>query len=187
MALLSSYLRKQRLTKIRPYLKGRILDLGCGDASAVALISPQQSYTGVEVNVDVVERLRAQYPSHHFIAADLDQGYLGLLDRAYDTLVMCAIIEHLHNPESLLDQLSPTLADDGRLIVTTPTPLGDRIHHLGALVGLFSRLAVKEHVRIYGREELESLLSEHGFVVEHHEAFQFSFNHLFVARHGEIH
>ncbi len=187
MALLSNYLQRQRLMKVRPYLRGRILDIGCGDASLVAFLTPQQSYTGIDVNADVVERHRARYSSHRFFAADLDQSFPALSDGAYDTIVLCAVVEHLRNPETLLDQLYPALTDDGRLVVTTPTPLGGRIHRVGAFMGLFSHEAVEEHEKIYSRKELERLMSEHGFVVENYGKFNFGLNHLLVARRLETH
>lgn len=187
MGLLTNYLQRQRFAKVRPYLNGRILDLGCGDAALLALLSPQQSYTGVEVNADVVDRLQARYPSHRFIAADLDQGCPALSDAAYDTVVMCASIEHLRNPGPLLDQLRPALADAGRLVVTTPTPLADRILRVGTFLGLFNRGPVEEHERMYTRKELERLLSEHGFAVEYYETFEFGLNQLLVARRSETH
>lgn len=182
MALLTGYLWRQRLTKVRPYLKGRVLDIGCGHAQLIRALSPQQSYTGVEVQADVVERLQAQYPFHRFIAADLNQGCPALSNGAYDTIVMLAVIEHLHNPETLLDQLGPALADDGRMAITTPTPLGDRILHIGRYIGLFNRERVEEHEKLYNKGELMRLLSEHRFAVEHYATFEFGLNQLVVAR-----
>ncbi len=65
--------------------------------------------------------------------------------------------------------------------MTTPTPLGDHMHYIGAKIGLFSKIATQEHVKIYNRRELESLLTRHGLMVVHHETFEFGMNQLVVA------
>ena len=183
--LLSVYLRSRRLTRIRPYLRGRILDLGCGDGPIISLLSPHNSYTGVD-RPRMVRRLKFRYPQHRFFVANLDQGLAVPPESVFDTVVLTAVIEHLENPGILLDQVSPLLVDDGTLIVTTPTPGGDRLHYLGAVIGLASRFATAEHVRVYRKEDLESLLADHGFATKHYETFEFGLNQLIVGspQHG---
>lgn len=182
MGLLTGYLLKRRLGKVRPYLRGRILDLGCADGALLSCLSPGQSYTGVEVRADLVEALQTRYPSQRFIAADLDEGCPALSEGDYDTVVMCAVIEHLHNPDALLDRVAAALAQDGRLALTTPTPFGDRLLHAGTYLGLFNRGPVEEHARLYGKDDLTHMLGEHGFTVEVYGTFEFGLNQLVVAR-----
>ncbi len=180
VSLLSGYLRKRRLMEIRPYLKERILDLGCGPGSLITLLSPHHSYTGVEREPENVRKLQARYSMHRFFAANLDEGLAMPSEYRFDTVVLSAVIEHLENPGILLDQLGPALTDDGNLILTTPTPLGDCLHHLGAVFGLTNPTVVRVHVRIYRREELESLLVEHGFAMKYYKTFEFGLNQLIV-------
>ncbi len=179
-ALFSSYLRKRRLRQIRPYLKGRILDLGCGDGSLITFLPPHQSYTGVD-RPETVQMLRGMYPLHDFFAANLEEGFTVPPRYTFNTVVLSAVIEHLQSPGILLDRIGPVLIDDGNLIVTTPTPQGDRIHHLGVVLGLFNHFAGRGHVRIYKGEELKSLLGEHGFTLKHYHTFEFGLNQLVVA------
>ena len=35
MAILSRYLTKIRQNKVKPYIKGKVLDIGCGEAKAI--------------------------------------------------------------------------------------------------------------------------------------------------------
>ncbi len=35
MAILTKYLTKIRENKVRPYIKGKVLDIGCGEAKAI--------------------------------------------------------------------------------------------------------------------------------------------------------
>ena len=181
MPPLSRHLQRRRLSKIRGYVRGAVLDLGCGDASLRAWLDPNQTYTGVEIRADVVRDFQQSGLPHRFIAADLDVDDLTLEPGAYDTIVMSAIIEHLRTPARALAGLPRFLAPGGRLVITTPTRLGDVVHRLGAVIGLFSREAEKEHQRIFDRGSLERLLRECGFVAERYETFDLGLNQLCVA------
>jgi 2-polyprenyl-3-methyl-5-hydroxy-6-metoxy-1,4-benzoquinol methylase len=75
---------------------------------------------------------------------------------------MIALIEHIKNPANMLRQSHDLLTDDGDLVITTPTPLGDKIHKVGAKFGLTSKSAVEAHVKIYSREDLQSILNSFG-------------------------
>ncbi len=181
---MSRDLQRRRLQNIRPHLGNRILDLGCGDGSLLELLSSRYSYTGVELNEDMVRRLGTRYPMHRFLVADLEEEVPMPLDWTFDTVVLCAVIEHLAKPQKLLEQMGHVLAHDGRMVVTTPTPLGNRLHRIGALLGLFN-LEVKEaHLMVYNRRELETLLEGHGFAVDHYETFELGLNQLLVAVHS---
>jgi len=181
MPLFSRYLQRRRLSKIRGHIRGAVLDLGCGDASLMTWLRPNQSYTGVESRADLVKELQESGLPGCFIAADLDVDDLALEPGAYDTIVMSAVIEHLRTPAKILASLPQSLADNGRLVITTPTRLGDIVHRLGTVVGLFSREAEKEHQRIYNRETLECLLRTCGFTIEHFETFDLGLNQLCIA------
>jgi SAM-dependent methyltransferase len=181
MPLLSRYLQRRRLSKIRAHIRGAVLDLGCGDASLVTLLSPNQPYTGVDSRADLVRELQGSCPAGRFIAADLDVDDLALEPGTYDTIVMSAVIEHLRTPARVLASLPQFLAVDGRLVITTPTRFGDVVHRLGAMVGVFSREAEKEHQHIYDRGSLACLLGECGFVIEHFKTFDLGLNQLCIA------
>jgi SAM-dependent methyltransferase len=181
MPLLSRYLQRRRLSKIRGYVRGAVLDLGCGDASLMSWLAPDQPYTGVDSDAELVAGLQSLHPSRRFIIADLDADAPDLEPGAYDTVVMSAVVEHLRDPARLLASLPRWLAPNGRLVITTPTRAGEVVHRLGGIVGLFSRRAVREHQRIYSRRSLVSLIESFGFVVEYHRTFELGLNRVCVA------
>jgi 2-polyprenyl-3-methyl-5-hydroxy-6-metoxy-1,4-benzoquinol methylase len=181
MPPLSHHLQRRRLSKIQGYVRGAVLDLGCGDGSLLKWLSPDQPYTGVEIRADLVRELQQSGLPHRFVVADLDSEDLALEPQVYDTIVMSAIIEHLRMPGRVLASLARLLADDGRVVITTPTHLGDLVHRLGATVSLFSREAEKEHQRIFDKRSLELLLRECGFATEHYETFDLGLNQLCIA------
>ena len=65
--LLSSALQRARLKAARPYLSGRILDIGCGNGSLAAYATPE-NYVGVDHDKEAVAAARALFPEHIFIS-----------------------------------------------------------------------------------------------------------------------
>ncbi|MHA1567622.1 MAG: class I SAM-dependent methyltransferase [Alphaproteobacteria bacterium] len=91
--LLSPFLRKQRSKAARPYLKGRVLDVGCGAGALAKLIDPE-SYVGIDIDEDPLNRARRDFPHHRFESA-LPEG-----SKKFDTVVALAVIEHVPDPSA---------------------------------------------------------------------------------------
>jgi SAM-dependent methyltransferase len=181
MAVLSKYLQDIRLSKIAPYLKGDILDLGCANASVFREYGFQISYyCGVERSLKKVKRLRKEFPNACFYQCDLDVDRLKL-DRQYDCILMLALIEHLYNQKHVMAEVKRALKPEGLILVTTPTVLGnDIVHRLGAAFGLFAKSAVDNHIVIYNRHRFNILAKNIGLELRHHRTFQLLCNQIAV-------
>jgi 2-polyprenyl-3-methyl-5-hydroxy-6-metoxy-1,4-benzoquinol methylase len=178
--ILAPFLQRQRYQAVKPYLIGDILDLGCGYGHLLDLLRPDQGYAGVDADLDVIARTQERHPSRTFYRCDLDHETLSL-DQTFDTVVMLAILEHLANPENLIEALGRHLKPGGRAVLTTPTPLGNRIHHFGSHLGLFYIEAAMDHKTIFDRRILKNLLETHGFHVSVYRTFLLGGNQLCVA------
>lgn len=179
-ALLSDYLQQQRLATVLPFVRGDILDLGCGTAPLTAYLAVHQTYTGVEGDFRFVQWLQTHRAPHSFYQRDLDSADLDL-PQTFDTIVMTAVVEHLSRPERLFQQLPSYLKARGQVLITTPSPLGHRIHALGARVGLFSQAAAEDHKTIFTLATLEVSLSASGLTVTHQRLFLLGGNQLCVS------
>jgi SAM-dependent methyltransferase len=175
----TSFLQRQRLKIVRPYLRGDILDLGCGDAALLPLVGPGQAYTGVDGRGALVADLRGQYPQREFYQRDLDREPLAVPGR-FDTIVMLAVIEHLSDPARILRQLPGCLKPGGQVLMTTPSPVGDRVHQVGARAGLFSMEASQEHNIIFTPAVLREYLERNGLHLSEYRPFLLGGNQLFV-------
>jgi len=162
--LLSSYLHRKRIQMVKPHLEGDILDIGCGPADITKFLNEEQYYCGIEHNEALVGELKIRYPQYEFYYKNVDKEELNL-NRKFDAITMIAVIEHLKNPENILQQCYNLLRDDGNLIITTPTPLGGKIHKIDAKLGLTTREAAEEHQKLYSYEDMKSLLTSHGFKI----------------------
>lgn len=176
--LLSPYLRRQRFAASRPYIKGRVLDYGCGPgllADAFGLTD----FAGVEIDTDMLAIARAKHP--HAILVTPDE--LGKLDgQAFDTVAALAIIEHLDDPAGFLRTLRGLLAPGGRIVLTTPNPALDWAHGVGGRLGIFAKESHDEHQSLMDRKGIEGFAREAGLEIVLFKRFLFGANQLAVLR-----
>jgi len=180
MGLFSAYLLRRRLRMVVPWLGRSILDIGCGSAALVERLSSGQSYTGVELRSEAIEVLQQRFPGHCFLRCDVDHSPLPDFSRKFDTVVMAAVIEHLEQPEKVMAACHCLLLSGGRVVLTTPSPAGMRVHRLAAALGLASREASREHKQCHGRAALDQLARSAGFVVVCYRRFLLGLNQLVV-------
>jgi len=153
----SQYLERLRMNAVRGYIFRDVLDIGCGYGSVVRSFLPKpENYVGVDHNPIVVQWLLKKYPGYAFLSLDLDNESIPN-QRKFDTVLMIAVLEHLAEPDRLVSSLPELLKPAGKVVLTTPTPLGGKIHTLGGGLGIFSREAKDDHKGFYSRRSLEQL------------------------------
>ena len=179
--LLTPWLHQKRTEIIIPFVKGDILDIGCGSAD-IANIEGIEKYYGIELDMGHVETLKNKYPEHSFFQMNLDVDEFPDKRCKFDTIAMIAVIEHLKNPDKILSQIPSLLKEEGWLVITTPSPLGDRIHKIGAMLGLTAIEAVEDHESIYGLSQIKELLNRNGLEVCAYIKFIVGFNQLVVCK-----
>ncbi len=180
MGLLSSYLTRKRTARVEPYAKGAVLDLGCGRAAVSQNCAKAiETYYGIENNAALVTELTERYPESRFFCQNLDTDSLDFEIR-FDTILLVAVIEHVFNQRHLAEQLTKNLRPGGKVVITTPTPLGDWVHRLGARIGLFAASAVGNHIVIYNRTRFGVLADACGLRIDKYKTFQFGCNQLVV-------
>ncbi|MEZ2331798.1 class I SAM-dependent methyltransferase [Mesorhizobium sp. RCC_202] len=147
--LLSPFLRRQRISAVRPFLRGRVLDVGCGSGALAAYVD-RADYVGIDPDPISIAAARNRYPGYTFIQQQ------SLKDSAFDTVAALAVIEHVPDPVAFLVSLKANLVKtpSARIVCTTPHPAMDWIHWAGSRIGLFSRSANDEHEDLLNRERL---------------------------------
>lgn len=178
---MSRYLANARLSRAKPYIHGDVLDLGCASGQILREFGDSIAhYTGIDYDERFIAELRDTFPRSSFLARNLDDEPLDL-GKKFDCVTMLAIVEHLFNQKHVFSEVKRALKPDGRVLITTPTPLGnDVVHRLGAAVGLFAKSAVDDHIVIYNRHRFTILADEVGLEIQHYESFQFGCNQFVV-------
>ncbi len=174
--LLSPFLQRQRLNAARPFLKGRVLDIGCGNGALTEFCLPE-SYYGYDYDAATLAVARATHPKFRF-----EQDFPN--NELFDTVVGLAIIEHLPRPAEDMRKWASFLDQNGSLVLTTPHPSLEWAHEFGSRIGLFSAGAAEEHEQLINRKLMEGLAEEAGLVVGTYRRFLFGANQLFVLKRG---
>lgn len=114
----------QRLLKAyylaMPFVKGDLLELGCGEGRGVELLSPlSDSYLALDKIEEVIQRLKAQYPTVDFKQA-VFPPFTELADDSFDTIVSFQVIEHVKPDAEFLKEIKRVLRPGGTAVLTTP-------------------------------------------------------------------
>lgn len=179
--LLSGFLERQRLKQAAHFVQAgsNVLDLACNEGALLTYLPTNIHYIGIDISDRAIARATKQYPQHTFKVADLTKPNTEMLDGIkFDVIVMLAFLEHIDNPGDLLKTYAAYLKPKGMIVVTTPAPIGRRIHDVGAQVGLFSKHAAKEHETFLGRQNLAEIAHSANLQLYLYRRFLLGFNQL---------
>ena len=179
--LLSSFLRNQRVKTAKFYLKGKVLDIGCGTGILAGIIPPEL-YLGVDIDKKSLQQARILHPKHKF------KSGLPPTDKKFDTIVALAVIEHIPNPTEFLNNLILLLENttESSIVITTPHPSMDRVHTFGASVRLFSQHANEEHEELLNHQKMEKIANQCNLKIVLYKRFLLGANQLMVLKRKEI-
>ena len=141
------------LKEIKPFdNKKFILDIGCGR--------------------DLYLLKRLGFPSNGYYFDGEAEEKLPPMNIHFDIITMIAVFEHLDKPKFVLKHCLRLLNLNGKIIITTPTRLGD------FLTPLVSWHDAKEHKRVVNYTWLRSIIPPEYYIK--HEIFELGLNQLFV-------
>ena len=187
MPLLSRFLTHARLSRVAKHLSGEVLDAGCGYGELLDYLPAcVHSITLLDRSPKRLSKLQTRLEGGtadaRFVLGDIAAGEIALPPASFDTVVMAALLEHLKTPGAALRETRRLLKPGGSLVLTTPTPLGGKVHAWGSHLGLTYREAAEEHEGFFDSVTLKRLLNAAGFTLELYETFLLGMNQLVVAR-----
>ena len=187
--LLSPWIRNLRLrcvgSKIEPGTV--VLDLACGAGSLSKHIPSSCRYFGVD-RIPFKEVGLADMPANcQLLNAELGDPntparILDWIGTRPQVITMLAFLEHLKDPAAVIQTYSSLLAPGGRLLGTTPHPIGRRLHDSLARIYLCSRDGADEHESFLGRGDLERVARSAGGSLTGYSRFLFGLNQFFEFR-----
>ncbi len=162
--------RAQALARIIPP-GSRVLDLGVGDGAILKYLVEQRGVDGygLDISPRAVAFCRAQ--GLKVDLADVNRPLGSAIGDHYDVIIMSEIIEHIPDPERLLDSLRHRATT---LLVTVPNT-GYHQHRLRLLLGRFPLQWVVtpgEHLRFWTVADFRWWARQMGFRITHQEAYQ---------------
>jgi len=162
----------------------KVLDIGCGDGAFTMLLKDAlqaDEVHGIELSNEGVESSRAK--GIRCVQLDTDGADLPFGDEAFDFVFCGEIIEHMFDPDHLLDEVHRVLKPTGTAILTTPNlaswrsrialllgyqPYSSSVSLVDASLGKFmhkSSPACREHIRLMTTRAFRQLLESHSFHV----------------------
>jgi SAM-dependent methyltransferase len=144
------------LPRRRPSEEQRVLDIGCGNGDWLALIQ-ETGWQAGGVEPDAIAAAQARDRGF-----DVRSSVEDWLDSpgSFDFVTMSHVIEHVHDPISLLRAAYDLLRPGGRIFLATPNI--DAIGH--SLYGRHWRgLEPPRHLVLFNRTSLSAALSRAGF------------------------
>jgi len=132
----------------------RILEVGCGSgAVSTALVHAGYRVVGVDTALVLVQKADSRCPEATFVAGPLEQLSDG--ERDFDAVGFFDVLEHLDEPEQLLQTAMARLKPGGLVLATVPAMQRlfsavdeaaghKRRYEAGELAGLFERAGLRK-------------------------------------------
>jgi SAM-dependent methyltransferase len=167
---LSDPLALRRLSLLRellPGAPGRVLDVGAGAGDVVAALAADgYDATGFDVSSEAVALAEARYPGRRFVHHSAERLPWPVEAGSVDIVISFEVIEHLLQPNRLIEGARQALRPGGRLAISTPYH-GYLKNLVIALTAFDDHFDVGgDHIRFFSPRSLGRLLESNGFDVE---------------------
>ncbi len=98
----------------------RSLDIGCSDGSLLGSLKGPTETTGIELDPDLARAAAGRLGE--IIEGDAVElsGELGRMGRRFDLIICADILEHLAQPEAVLEHAETMLEPGGQMVVSLP-------------------------------------------------------------------
>ena len=167
-----------RFRAARPHIRGKakVCDIGCGlEARFLKYLNGRIRYgVGLDYQVSSSQNMA-------IVFTDITRG-LPVRSGQFDHATMLAVLEHLTDPQPVLQEAYRILAPGGSLIMTWPNaavdPILDVLHRVGVVS---DEMESEKHERRIPLDELQAMLRQLGFGEFVHRTFEFGLNNLLVA------
>ena len=179
--LLSGHLRKIRIKTSLPYIKTPLLDVGCSNGPLADFFKPDE-YTGIDIDNESLLKAQQIHPQHRFCRLENLKK-----EDTFACIVLLAVIEHIVDPQSFLQNIKKHLLPSGRIILTTPSPYFKEIYSWGSHMGIFSREAEEEHQDYYNFLAIRKISDQVGLIIREYKKFLLGANQLFILENTDAH
>lgn len=176
MRWLDRVLRRWRMRRAAPWVRrgDRLLDLGCFDGEFLRMVEGRIALgVGVDPLAEEWEEggklrvVRGVVPGVRFA------------DGEFDCVTMLAVLEHVRDREALARECARVLAPGGRVVITVPRAVVDRILWVLLKLRLVDGMSVEEHEG-YDVERTPGIFEGAGLRLVRRASFQLGVNCLFV-------
>lgn len=176
MNAVDRFLQRWRIRVAAPYVStgDRLLDIGCYDGALIERVRPRISgAVGIDPLADAAERggvtiLKGAIPGDDRLDSE-----------SFDCVTMLATLEHVEDPVAVSRYCFRLLKPGGRLILTVPHALVDRIVHVMVRLRMAHGMDFEAH-HGFDVRETEPTFARAGFRLVIKRVFELGLNRLYV-------
>jgi SAM-dependent methyltransferase len=152
---------------IRRHLPGRndleILEFGCGYRATQLVALEPKLKQGIGIDFQIAPELQSR-EGFTFYQGTIEEIIPKLESETLDVVMLISVLEHLVEPQFVLQSTWRLLRPSGLLLVNVPTWVGKRFLELSAFrLGFSPKLEIDDHKMYYGKRDLWPMLVRAGF------------------------
>lgn len=152
---------------IRRYLPSRddleVLELGCGYRATQLIALKPKLKRGIGVDFQIAPELQT-LEKFTFYQATIEEMLPKLESETMDVVMLISVLEHLVEPQLVVQSAWRLLRPSGLLLVNVPTWIGKRFLELSAFrLGFSPKVEIDDHKMYYGKRDLWPMLVRSGF------------------------
>jgi len=161
--------RRERILELYKGIRGKILDIGCGDGFISAEFVDKEEVYGVDNFSDILKV--ASERGIITIKADLERG-IPFKENIFDCVIASEILEHIFNTDFVIGEIRRVLKTNGHLIVSVPnvccftSRANVIVGRLPCYIEYDTSEGMSGHIRGYNKSAILNQLKRHGFQIE---------------------
>ena len=173
-SIVDRILQKWRTYKVKKHIEknATICDIGCGNGNLLYnLRNHINEGMGMDKNIQKKKRGNITLQPLKIIKK------LPFNKNTFDHVILLAVIEHLDQPEEVINECYRILKPNGSIIVTTPAPKSKPVlEWLAFKVGAIDAKEILDHKKYFSKKDVEMLLKKKKFKEIKTKKFQMGYN-----------
>jgi SAM-dependent methyltransferase len=140
-----------------------VLKLGCGYRATQLIALQPKLKRGIGVDFQIAPELKT-LEKFTFLQGTIEQTLPKFESETMDVVMLISVLEHLTEPQVVIQSAWRLLRRSGLLLVNVPTWSGKRFLELSAFrLGFSSKMEIDDHKMYYDKRDLWAMLVRAGF------------------------
>jgi SAM-dependent methyltransferase len=140
-----------------------VLELGCGYRATQLIALEPKLKRGIGVDFQIAPELQA-FEKFTFYLGPIEQTLPNLESESVDVVMLISVLEHLAEPQFIVQSAWRLLRPFGLLLINVPTWSGKRFLELSAFrLGFSSKVEIDDHKMYYDKRALWPMMVRAGF------------------------
>ena len=173
--------QKNKINKINKRLnkKDILLDIGCGLGY---FLNTAQNGGWIVEGLDVSEEARKHAKDHFGITVHKEEAIKNFPDNTFSAITLWHVLEHFHNPQEWLKDMTRVLKPDGLIFVAVPNSDSYDAKYYNSF---WDGYDVPRHLYHFNHKSIEMLLERYGLEIV--ERLPMIFDSYYISWRSEIH